>query len=116
MDLPGETAHILTEFLMKAIIEHNLSSKVICYCADNARVNMGGTKQQGDQNVSSFMLLSLSSVTAITNAVDSCLVALQIADVDDSLITDTSNHKFTKFHIGAKNKEYFEQHGRYKAN
>ena len=87
---------------MKAIIEHNLSSKVICYCADNARVNMGGTKQQGDQNVSSFMLLSLSSVTAITNAVDSCLVALQVADVDDSLITDTSNHKFTKFHIDAK--------------
>ena len=50
VDLPGETAEIITCNLMRVIEQHSLMNKLSSYCADNANTNFGGVNRQGREN------------------------------------------------------------------
>ena len=51
VDLPGETAEIITCNLMRVIEQHSLMNTLSSYCADNTNTNFGGANRQGRENV-----------------------------------------------------------------
>ncbi|KAI2797968.1 hypothetical protein BLOT_013878 [Blomia tropicalis] len=60
-NLPGESSEIITNSLIDTISNENINSKVIAYCADNARVNFGNIDHQGENNVLSCLRNRLDS-------------------------------------------------------
>lgn len=47
----GETSELIFNKIMKAVEKFDLSTKVICFCGDNAKVNFGGETRGGQNNV-----------------------------------------------------------------
>lgn len=48
---PGETSTIITELILAAAGKYQLKEKIVCFCADNAKVNFGGETRGGTNNV-----------------------------------------------------------------
>lgn len=48
---PGETSTIISELILSAAEKYGLKKKIVCFCADNARVNFGGDTRGGQNNV-----------------------------------------------------------------
>ena len=49
--LPGETAEILSNYLVSVLEQNELKEKVVGFCADNCNTNFGGVKRRGQNNV-----------------------------------------------------------------
>ncbi|XP_078495454.1 uncharacterized protein LOC144750537 [Ciona intestinalis] len=49
--VPGETAAILSEYLLSVLDRTGLKEKLIGFCADNCNTNFGGIKRRGQKNV-----------------------------------------------------------------
>ena len=49
--LPGETAEILSNYLVSVLEQNELKEKVVGFCADNCNTNFGGVKRKGKNNV-----------------------------------------------------------------
>lgn len=48
---PGETSTIISELILAAAEKYDLKKKIVCFCADNAKVNFGGDTRGGQNNV-----------------------------------------------------------------
>jgi len=44
--LPGETAEILSNYLVSVLEQNELKEKVVGFCADNCNTNFGGVKRK----------------------------------------------------------------------
>ena len=51
--LGGETAAILSEYVVSVLEQNGLKEKLAEFCADNSNTNFGGLKRRGQNNVSS---------------------------------------------------------------
>ena len=49
--VPGETAEILSKYLLLVLDQTKLKDKLIGFCADNCNTNFGGVKRRGHNNV-----------------------------------------------------------------
>ena len=49
--LPGETAEILSNYLVSVLEQNELKEKVVGFFADNCNTNFGGVKRRGQNNV-----------------------------------------------------------------
>ena len=49
--VPGETAEILSEYLLSVLDQTKLKDKLIGFCADNCNTNFGGVNRRGHNNV-----------------------------------------------------------------
>ena len=49
--VPGETAEILSKYLLSVLDQTKLKDKLIGFCADNCNTNFGGVKRRGHDNV-----------------------------------------------------------------
>ena len=49
--LPGETAEVLSIYLVSVLEQKELKEKVVGFCADNCNTNFGGVKRRGQNNV-----------------------------------------------------------------
>ena len=49
--VPGETAEILSEYLLSVPDQTKLKDKLIGFCADNCNTNFGGVNRRGHNNV-----------------------------------------------------------------
>ena len=49
--VPGETAEILSEYLLSVLGQTELKDKLIGFCADNCNSNFGGVNRKGHNNV-----------------------------------------------------------------
>ena len=49
--VPGETAEILSEYLLSVLDQTKLKDKLIGFCADNCSTNFGGVNRRGHNNV-----------------------------------------------------------------
>ncbi|GBO46480.1 hypothetical protein AVEN_160992-1 [Araneus ventricosus] len=50
-EVSGETAQILTQYLLQCVKKYKLQEKLVCYTADNTNSNFGGVKRKGEENV-----------------------------------------------------------------
>lgn len=50
-DIPGETADLVSEYVINVITNFNINDKVIGLCADNTNSNFGGAARKGANNV-----------------------------------------------------------------
>jgi hypothetical protein len=50
-EVSGETAQILTQYLLQCVKKYKLEEKLVCYTADNTNSNFGGVKRKGNENV-----------------------------------------------------------------
>lgn len=51
VNLPGETSDIISNSVVQIISKHNLTEKLVGFCADNANTNFGGVSRKGVSNV-----------------------------------------------------------------
>ena len=49
--VPGETAEILSEYLLSILDQTKIKNKLIGFCADNCNTNLGGVNRRGHNNV-----------------------------------------------------------------
>jgi hypothetical protein len=47
----GETAQILTQYLLQCVKKCKLEEKLVCYTADNTNSNFGGVKRKENENL-----------------------------------------------------------------
>jgi hypothetical protein len=50
-NLKGETADVLTMYIMDVLEKYKLSNKIIAFCGDNCNINFGGAARKGTNNV-----------------------------------------------------------------
>lgn len=50
-DLSGETSALQHQYIMETLESHQLSQKLIAFCADNANTNFGGAERKGKNNI-----------------------------------------------------------------
>jgi hypothetical protein len=48
--MSGETAQILTQYLLQRVKKYKIEEKLICYTADNTSSNFGGVKRSEKYN------------------------------------------------------------------
>lgn len=51
VSLPGETSTMICNSIISILKKHNLSNKLVAYCADNANTNFGGAARKGTNNI-----------------------------------------------------------------
>jgi hypothetical protein len=59
VSLPGETADVICDSVMKMVKENGIEGKVVAFCADNANTNFGGVARKGLNNVYTKMCSQL---------------------------------------------------------
>jgi hypothetical protein len=50
-EVSGESAEILTQYLLQYVKKYKLEEKLVCYTADNTNSNFGVVKRKGEENV-----------------------------------------------------------------
>nr|GBO35342.1 hypothetical protein AVEN_113419-1 [Araneus ventricosus] len=50
-EVSGESAEILTQYLLQCVKKYKLKEKLVCYTVDNTNSNFGGVKRKGNENV-----------------------------------------------------------------
>lgn len=50
-NLPGETADILTSYIMNVLKKYNLSNKIVALSGDNCNTNFSGVARKGVKNI-----------------------------------------------------------------
>jgi hypothetical protein len=50
-NLKGETADVLTTYIINALHKYKLSDKIIAFCGENCNTNFGGAARSGTNNV-----------------------------------------------------------------
>jgi hypothetical protein len=50
-NLKGETADVVTTYMMDVLDKYKLSNKIISFCGDNCNTNFGGAARKGTINV-----------------------------------------------------------------
>ena len=75
--LPGETAEILSNYLVSVLEQNELKEKVVGFCADNCNTNFGGVKRKGKNNVffkvKEKIERDLTGIGCATRIVHNCL-------------------------------------------
>jgi hypothetical protein len=51
LNLKGETADVLTTYIMDVLDKHKLSNEIIAICGDNCNTNFRGVARKGTNNV-----------------------------------------------------------------
>jgi hypothetical protein len=59
VSLPGETADVICDSVMKIVKENGIEDKVVAFCTDNANTNFGGVARKGLNNVYTKMCSQL---------------------------------------------------------
>lgn len=115
---PGETAELITNYLMETINAYNLQKKVICFCADNANTNFGGCSRKGTNNIHTKLQNELSkniigigcSAHILNNTIQTAADGLQF-DIESILIKI-----FSYFHINTVRVEELKDYCNYVDN
>jgi hypothetical protein len=46
-NLKGETADVITTYIMDVLDKYKLSNKIVAFCGDNCNTNFGGAARKG---------------------------------------------------------------------
>lgn len=84
--LLGETADIISSFVLKTLGDFNLESKVVGLCVDNTNTNFGGSLRKGSKNVNYILQNSLKrsivgvgcSAHIVNNAIQTAVDSLPV--------------------------------------
>lgn len=82
----GETADIISSFVLKTLKDFHLENKVVGLCADNTNTNFGGSSRKGSKNVYSIVQKSLEksivgvgcSAHIVNNAIQTAVDCLPV--------------------------------------
>ncbi|CAI6349856.1 unnamed protein product [Macrosiphum euphorbiae] len=60
-NLKGETANILSTYIIESLKKHKLTDKIIAFSSDNCNTNFGGILRKGSNNVFSILNKNLKT-------------------------------------------------------
>jgi hypothetical protein len=100
-NLKGETADILTNYIIKILNKYKLSNKIIAFSDDNCNTHFGGSNKKGTKNIFLFLNKSLkNNICGIGCATHVLHNAMQSsADILLIDVKSTVNKIFQYFHI-----------------
>jgi len=107
-NLKGETADILTNYIIEILNKYKLSDKIIAFSGDNCNINFGGSNRKGTKNVFSFLNKGLkNNICGIGCAAHVLHNAMQSSA--DILLIDIVNKIFQYFHIYTVRVEHLKE-------
>lgn len=110
-NLQGETADILTKYIMDVLKKYNLSDKIVAFSGDNCNTNFGGVERKGIKNgyaiINENLKTNISGIGCaahiLHNAMQTCTDILPID------IQSIVNKIFQFFHIYTVRVEQFKE-------
>jgi hypothetical protein len=103
-NLKGETADVLTTYIMNVLDKYKLSKKIIAFCGDNCKTNFGGAARKGTNNVlvkltTIYLKMNICGIGCAAHILHNALrTSANILPVD---VEATVNKIFQYFHIYA---------------